>query len=140
MRKYLVFLFVSLFLYCSAFAQTESPPPAEGTFSTYFSPKQSVKLTITSENGIVSVLEVREGVILNVVASEERNPGFNEPMELPRTYRGDITIRLRRQDEVQETESRVAQEIMARAPLEMTLKNAVVLLETVEPKTEHGER
>ena len=81
-------------------------------------------------------LTVGTGVFLNLVATEEQNPGFKESMDFPRTCRGNITIRTRREDEIQDGESRVAHEFMAKAPLEMTLKNAVVLLEVVEQETE----
>jgi hypothetical protein len=136
MNKSLVFLFLFLAGCSSAFAQAVSPPWPEGALSAYFGPNQALMLTVTSENGIVSVLDVPKGVFLNVVAVEDQNPGIMESLELPITFRGDMTIRTRREDEIEKPQGRAAHEFMATSPLVMTLKSAVVILEAVEETTE----
>ena len=72
-----------------------------------------------------------QGVFLNLQASEERNPNWQEEHDLTCLFRGDIIICTRRADERAESESNSMTEIMAKAPLEMTLKNAVVRIEIV---------
>jgi hypothetical protein len=132
MKTFLISILVVFALCFSVFGQAVTPPWPEGSFSAYFGPNQSLKLTVTTENGIVSVLNVPRGVFLNVVATEKQNPDFEEATSFPRSFRGDIIIRTRREDEIQKSDSRIAHEFMAASPLEMKLDNAVVLLEVVE--------
>ena len=98
----------------------------------YFGPHNAFKVTIESENGVVSIVDVPKGVILSVVASEYEACESRDASQIPRLYRGDMTIRTRRNDEVKEGESTRGSDLMAKAPLEVTLHGVVVSIELVE--------
>lgn len=102
-------------------------PP--GTTITYYHPRQAWKVTIQTDNGVLSVLEVPEGVYLSVQASEAQNPISEGSTDIHGAYQGDIVIRTCRVDETQENES--LDEKMAKSPLEMSLKNATVIVEVL---------
>ena len=104
-------------------------PP--GTFNHYYAPIKAFKVTIESENGLVSVVNIPLGVYLNVEAYEAQNPDYHDWTEGPRTFRGDIVLRARRADEIKSGESSHAHEMMALAPFEISLTNAVVLVEKI---------
>ena len=132
MKKYLFPLVVVFLFSSSAFGQAIEPRIPEGCFSSYFGPGQAFKVTVESENGVVSVLDVPKGVFLNVVAFIDENPDKNGRLEFPMEIKGDVTIRTRREDELKSNESRSADSIMAWSPLEMSLKNVVVHLDVIE--------
>ena len=131
MRRVVTALLLALALCTASNAGGSSKPFPEGSVSAYFGPGQHPRLTITTANGVVSVLDVPQGVFLNVIGPEKANPGVAETKDFPRTFKGDITIRTRRKDEIGESESTAAREFMAKSPLEMSVKNASVLLEVV---------
>ena len=119
--------------YAGVAAQEVTPPE---TFNFFYAPMQPYKVTIQSPRGVVSVLDVPKGVFLNIQGLQEQNPDFREDTGLPRTFRGDLTVRTRRADEVQAAESTVARDIMAKSPLVISLTNAVVIVESVkEPES-----
>lgn len=106
----------------------ERPFPA-GTFVSHYAPGQDYTITVESEDGIVSTLTVPRGAFLSVQATTEHNPDYKEAHGIPREFRGDIVIRTRLATEVAPDESRSAPAIMSKAPVAMTVKNAVVLVE-----------
>ena len=120
--------------FAQEFVPTREPLRQQGVFSTFYAPTKDYEVTIESDNGVVSVLDISNGVFLSVHALKEQNPSREHDFQngLPRTFHGDIIIRLRRADEMEENESRGAGDIMAKAPLEMTLKNAVVVVKEVD--------
>ena len=99
---------------------------------TFFGPQDAFRVTITSANGVVSVVDVPKGVILNVVASENAAGQLKDSSKYPHLFRGDMTIRCRRSDEVRDGESRVASEMMAKAPLDIKLREVVVSVAKVD--------
>ena len=98
----------------------------------YFGPHNAFRITIESETGVVSVMEVPAGVFLSVVASEYETRGSGDAPGVPLLYRGDMTIRTRRHDEVREGESSSASALMAAAPLEISLRGVVVAVEILD--------
>ena len=133
MRDLPFFLIIALASTTLATAQQttslETPTTSGGTFNHFYAPIQAYKVTIESEKGIVTVLEVPPGVFLNVQGYVNQNPSVRERTTDPRTFRGELVIRSRRADEREVGESRALHEIMAKSPLEMHLKNAVVVVE-----------
>ena len=132
-----LYLFISLsFLYCSAsWGQQVNPvkepimPP--GTINHFYAPTTSYKVTIESANGLVSVVSIPIGVFLNVQFYELENPEYHEWDGGPRTFRGDIVIRARRSDEIKPEVGGGAQEMMNNSPFEISLSDAVVLVEKI---------
>ncbi len=98
----------------------------------YFGPHNAYRVTIESDNGVVSVIDVPEGVLLSIVASEYGARESGDSSQIPRLFRGDMTIRARRNDEVREGESSMASDLMAKAPLEVKLHGVVVSVEMVQ--------
>ncbi len=140
MSRRLAVVIVTVVLVCLAVTQAADDNSAriEGadyfSSNSYFAAVQPYRVTIHSENGVVSVLHVPSGVFLNIDTSEQADENSMTSGELPRTFRGNLTIRTRRADEVKEGESQIAADIMASAPLEIVLRNATVLVEVAEDK------
>ena len=114
----------------------DPPPPREpvfppGTINHYYLPSTAFKVTIESESGLVSVVNIPLGVFLNVQFYEEKNPEYHEWKGGARTFRGDIVIRARREDEIESGESNAAHDLMAKSPFQISLSNAVVLVEKI---------
>ena len=97
---------------------------------TYYQPTQAYRVTIRSRNGIVTLLDVPRGVHLSLHGEQN---SFDEGARgaFPHTFQGPLTLRARRTDEIEENEGSIAREVMAKAPLEMTLGNAVVVIDTL---------
>ena len=110
--------------------------PAKQRWSTtFYTPTFVYEVTIRSENGVVTVLDLPKGVSLTVSASMAQYPSLTEYRQngLLGTYQGDIIIiRMRRADEIEKDEGPAGMDIVAKAPLEMTLTNAVVVVRWVE--------
>lgn len=82
------------------------------------------RVTIESAGGLVATLEVPDGVFLSLTG-----PAYPEPGESAlsgRRFRGNVTIRTRRDDEREEGESNLADAIMAKSPLEVSLEDVIV--------------
>ena len=120
-----------LVCYSSALGQEGRSPEdrglAPGTSVTYFAAVQPYSVTIETSNGVVLELYVPKGVFLSVQAPEKENPDA-QVLELPRTFRGDVTLRMRRADEVSATESTLARETMAKSPVELTIAAGTVVV------------
>ena len=128
MKTILLSLLVLFIFGAEALAQ-DTPPYG---FETYYSSGNAYRITIESHNGTLTVLEVPQGVMVNVAGSMEQNPLPRAGSGLPHTFRGDLIIRTRRADEIEATESSRSAEIMSQAPLELALTNAVVTIAVVE--------
>ena len=99
----------------------------EGKGYSFFSVKDLSRVTIQSDSGTVAVFEVKSGVIIGVEYDAERNSrGVS-----PRIFRGDITVGLRRSDEIGPLPEKgiLAMKIMADAPVQMKLKNCTLKIE-----------
>ena len=108
----------------------ESTAPLDS--NVYFGSVCSYRVTVQSENGMVSVLDVPRGVLLSVHTEAEYPRPVDRPRGFPWTFDGNIIIRMRRADEVAPGESRVSHEIMARAPLSIVLRDVTVVVEKLE--------
>ena len=115
----------------SAGAQSGSLP--QGAFESYYAAARAYRVTVRSDGGVVSTFEVPEGTFLSVQGRKDQNPSFRDDHGFPHTFRGDLVLRTRRADEVAETESTAAHAIMAKAPLEVRIADAVVVVEQSEP-------
>lgn len=131
-------LFFLPFLLCTSLAAVaqKAPPlqapeeiPPQG--QVFFGPGRPFRVTVQSDRGVVMVLEIPQGVLLSVEYDDPRVPAEDHL-----TFRGDVTIRTRRGDEVAATESQSAHDIMLKAPVELALTQVVVV---VEPMRKNGE-
>ena len=125
---------VALLSWSAAVHAQDTPAAARlwpgGSVSAFFGPGLSAyRLTIESENGVVSVIEVPDDVFLGVIASRPPGDGLGD-WELPKTVTGTVRIRTRRADELEDGE-RSADAIMSKAPFELTLRNVSVHIERV---------
>lgn len=90
----------------------------------FYSSQGAKTVTIQSDNGPVTTMEIPDGVYLNVAYTQRVKTATGA------IFQGETTIiRLRRKDEVAADESRISRDIMAKGPLEIVLKNAVVRVE-----------
>lgn len=139
-----LFLILALMVCSSAVAFAQDNPSAQKVSmdpvvsNTYYAAVQAYRVTIESANGMVSVLDVPRGVLLNVQTNTVQNDDIEQVQDLPHTFRGDLVIRTRRVDEVEASEGLMSKNIMAKAPVEMVVKNGVVVVEKVEPETDEG--
>ena len=135
MKRFLVILvFLCCALPLSAAIETSTSPlqcESDGSFRSYFGPGLEFEVTIYSDKGVVSVMEVPEGVFLGV--SGEPGSKYEKPERdgEPYTFSGDLTIRTRRADEMADGESRSAGDIMAKAPVVIELGNALVAVKKI---------
>ena len=123
-------------LFVSVAAEPVAPPKVcvdDGSFRTFFNTTEAHKVTIRSEGGVVTVLEVPEGVFLSVFGGAEATRSETSEADRSVSFSGDLTLRARRRDEMAVGESRNADDIMAKAPLEMKLESASVTVEIVAP-------
>ena len=100
MKTLTLALFVTMCCCSVALAQDQSPDDeaarSSDSFDIYYS-NQGYKVTIESKSGVVSVLEVPQGVLLNLEVQMTQNPSLlRQGADLPRTFRGDLVIRTRR--------------------------------------------
>ncbi len=101
----------------------------------YFSPKRAHRVRISSSQGVVSVLEVPRGTWLNVQADQEVNAGWQARANTtvgPPVFRGDVALRTRRADEVEESDGSALFAVMARSPVEVMLRDVVVEVKAVK--------
>lgn len=131
-------LFVLLFLLSNQFAvmaQEASSPQAPEEIpplgQVFYGAGQPFRVTVQSDRGVVLVLEVPQGVLLSVEYDDPRVPSEDH-----RTFRGDVIIRTRREDEVAATEGRSAHDIMLKAPVELVLTQVVVVVEPMKKNEE----
>ena len=110
-----------------------SGPLPPGAFESYYAATRAYRVTVCSDGGVVSTFEVPEGTFLSVQGRKDQNPSFRDDHGFPHTFRGDLVLRTRRADEVAETESTAAHAIMAKAPLEVRIADAVVVVKQSEP-------
>ncbi len=114
MKTLTLALFVMMCCCSIALAQDRTPIEEASTsadiFNVYYS-DVGYKITIESKGGAVSVLEVPEGVMLNLEGQMTQNPSLRKGADLPRTFRGDLVIRTRRADEVGVNESNLSSSI-----------------------------
>ncbi|MHB8077893.1 MAG: hypothetical protein ACYDIE_01385 [Candidatus Krumholzibacteriia bacterium] len=105
---------------------------AQDGVESFFGPQDAFQVTISSANGVVSVIDVPRGVILSVAAAEYEARELEDSLKYPRLFRGDMTIRTRRFDEVKNSEGNAATDLMAKAPLEVKLQGVIVSVAKVE--------
>jgi|GEM_PF-6516985 len=131
--KFLSFILVLLFITLGASAQdsvkmVNSSELAPGSFVTFYAPMAQYTITIQSENGIVSTIEIPTGVFLSVQATEKSNPDRTEKSS-PKIYKGDVVIRTRRGDEVGKNESMAAWDMMQKSPFQLALEDVTVTID-----------
>ena len=146
MKTLALALIAILCSYSVALAQDQASADDSATtdiFNVHYS-SQGWTVTIESKGGVVSVVEVPEGVLLNVEGHVAQNLALEQLKadEMPRLFRGDLVIRTRRADEVAEEEGHRADSIIAKAPLELRVRAARVVVERAEEVEEGslGER
>ena len=128
MKRLLVVL-VSLVAISSLGALASAGSSAEQETSTmhiYYNADKAHTVSIESDSGPTAVLQVPHGVLLGLRITGAGNPPMPEALALPQSFRGDIEIRARREDEITEDESRGARELMARAPVVLEVTDVVV--------------
>lgn len=130
MRPYFAaILLVLVALSASAMANPSIPAKTCGvddTFKSFFGPARAYRVKIESEGGVVSTLELPKGVYLSLYGASGSKRGEMDASTGTQTFSGDLTLRIRRADELVEGESAKAVDIMARAPLAMELRNVSV--------------
>ena len=104
-------------------------PIPNGAINAYYSFTVPAKITVESENGLVSTMDFSPGMMLNVEFYEKENPEWRNQAEGSLTFRGNIVVRARRSDEIKEDEGRKGHEIMSHAPYELNLSNALIVVE-----------
>lgn len=108
-------------------------PPDSLGLNVYYSSDHAYRVRIFSQKGIVTKMDLPRGTLLNVQADQTLNPPQNDPKAIRKSFRGDIILRVRREDEWQpQTEGRASFAIMARSPLEMVLKDVSIEVEKVQ--------
>jgi hypothetical protein len=114
--------------------ESRLPPDSLG-LNAYYSPELAYHVRILSKQGVVSTLEVPQGTWLNVQANQELNAGPEARSDVSNgsaVYRGNIVLRTRRADEVEEADGSALFAVMSRSPVVMTLLNVVVEIEGVK--------
>ncbi len=130
-----IILLITL-LIVSASDEPFAPPKVcvdDGSFRTFFSTTGAHRVSIRSELGVVTVLEVPDGVLLSICGDAGAIRSKLGEIDDTASFTGNLTLRARRSDEIIEGESRTADDIMAKAPLEMKLKRVSVTVDTVAP-------
>lgn len=95
------------------------------TKATYTYVLTHTTITITSENGLVSTLELPRGVNYSIQLGNSDTPILRETPYL-RIYKGDVVIRVRRVDKSAETENMDSWTVMQQAPFQLALSNVTV--------------
>lgn len=97
----------------------------------FYTAEEAHQVTVESRGGTVAVLDFPAGVLLGLAILASGNPPMPDALALPNTFRGDIEILARRQDEVAPDEATGAREIMAKGPVLVRLTDVVVHVKTV---------
>jgi len=101
---------------------SEFDPQTKATF-TYVVTHTTI--TITTENGLVSTLELPKGVNYSVQLGNSDLPILRET-PFRKTFIGDVVIRVRHSDEISEAESTDSWTAMQQAPFQLALSNVTV--------------
>ena len=125
---------VSLLVYSGAFTQehaSDSKPVMDPESIYLFKgPTIPYRVTIQSANGVVSELAIPKGTLLSLQLKKDQNTRPIGEHTSPAKYQGDIILRMRRADEINEGGSALA--LMAKSPVKMSLNNVVVIIEDLE--------
>jgi hypothetical protein len=89
----------------------------------------TITITIKRHGAVLSVLEIPSSVHLSIEGKREGGAGLPS-LESFLSYHGNVVIRTRLTAEVEESESRNMEEIMARAPLTLILDDVDVVVES----------
>lgn len=137
MTKLIASIIICIALLISSSSGEPFAPPKvcvdDGSFRTFFSTKVAHKVSIRSEGGVVILLEAPAGVLLSIFGEAGATRNKLGEIDDSASFSGDLTLRARRGDEIVEGESRTADDIMAKAPLEMKLKDVSVTVVAVSP-------
>lgn len=107
----------------------QQPKIPQGTINAYYTFLLPIKVTIESENGLVSTMTFPPNIMLNVQFYLKDNPDYKGLKGKPLLFRGDIIIRARRSDEIKPGESRASHALMSKAPYEIHIYDCVIFLE-----------
>ena len=133
MKKWGVVFPIAVLCWFIGFAPDDSADPNERASgpSTYYQPSQAYRVTIRSDKGIVTRLEVLKGVYLSLHGAKDQDSFHDGSREdFPHTFLGPLAIRMRRTDEIEANESLISRQVMAKAPLEISLGASVVVIDT----------
>jgi hypothetical protein len=129
-------VFVTLALGGYALYNSISPRPAPGwpPMVVFYAGAKPHRVTIETQTGVVSVINVPAGVLLSV---EGNRAASDRPVRGPHRFRGDLILRTRRFEELDARErfgtpnERNASVIMDRALFVLTLRDVDVTVETI---------
>ncbi len=108
----------------------------DGSFRTYMGPATAYRISISTEHGAVSVMDVPAGSLLGVSgAAGSKTERLSEDGSSFRCS-GDITIRVRRMDDVASDEDRSGLAMMAKAAVVTEVHAGTVEVMVVEPDTD----
>ena len=127
MKMRILFFLAILCLATSSFGQDEpriqQSDLLPDVMGAYHLTKEVYKITIQSEEGMVTTLDFSQDIILYIEASMGQVVWEGEP----RVFSGDITLRALRNDELQLRDNLT--EKMAASPFQLNLSNVVMTIE-----------
>jgi hypothetical protein len=131
MRMLFLIIFSCVFL-AGGTLLAESADVGEGPTRIFYSPGLHLEVTVSTEKGVATVLDIPAGVFLSISSPSTIEGDFEQNHELPQTIRGGVSLHIGREDEVSEGKTIIGEAIMARSPLTMTVENAVVVVAKAE--------
>lgn len=133
MRKLFFFILIIFCFSSNSFSQKEKSISSKIVLSNkyYDTSNHSYKITIKTNNSILSSIQIPKGVYLNVEYTTEQNSEIVKDASKSDTYQGDLIIRIKNTEKVEksEVELRLLSDIMSKSPMEIKLIDVTVIIE-----------